>query len=68
MAYGSDGVDAKPGIESAEAKIKLWDFGENLMFRKGEIIELDIPDPKRTLVHAGYLFRRVRSETNWHGW
>ncbi|KAK8869923.1 hypothetical protein IAR55_000491 [Kwoniella newhampshirensis] len=58
----------QPGIESAEAKIKLWNVAEKLLFKKGEIIELDIADPKRTLVHMGYVFRRVRSETNWHGW
>ncbi|WWD15802.1 hypothetical protein CI109_100226 [Kwoniella shandongensis] len=58
----------QPGIESAEAKIKLWNVAERLLFKKGEIIELDIADPKRTLVHMGYVYRRVRSETNWHGW
>ncbi|ORY32258.1 hypothetical protein BCR39DRAFT_523619 [Naematelia encephala] len=56
------------GIESAEAKIKLWNVAERLLFRRGEIIELDVAEPKRTLVHSGYVFRRVRSETNWHGW
>ncbi|WVW83239.1 hypothetical protein I302_105258 [Kwoniella bestiolae CBS 10118] len=58
----------QPGIESAENKIKLWNTAERLLFKKGEVIELDIADPKRTLVHMGYVFRRVRSETNWHGW
>ena len=38
------------------------------MFKRGEIIELDISDGKRTLIHEGYVFRRIRSETNWHGW
>jgi hypothetical protein len=38
------------------------------LFKRGEIIELDISDGKRTLVHEGYVFRRIRSETNWHGW
>ncbi|WWC85367.1 uncharacterized protein L201_000230 [Kwoniella dendrophila CBS 6074] len=58
----------QPGIESAENKIKLWNTAERLLFKKGEIVELDISDPKRTLVHMGYVFRRVRSESNWHGW
>ncbi|WVR05091.1 hypothetical protein IAU60_002103 [Kwoniella sp. DSM 27419] len=58
----------QPGIESAENKIRLWNVAERLMFKRGEIVELDIADPKRTLVHMGYVFRRVRSETNWHGW
>ncbi|WVF72308.1 hypothetical protein IAT40_007121 [Kwoniella sp. CBS 6097] len=58
----------QPGIESAEMKIRLWNVAERLLFKKGEVVELDISDPKRTLVHMGYVFRRVRSETNWHGW
>jgi hypothetical protein len=61
-------ADQKPGIESAESKIKLWNVAEKLLFKRGEIIELDIGDGKRTLVHEGYVFRRIRSETNWHGW
>lgn len=28
----------KPGIESAEGKIKLWNVAERLLFKKGEII------------------------------
>lgn len=72
---------SQPGIESAESKVKLWDVAESLLFRKGEIVvsvlacietelvqELGISEPKRTLVYAGYVFRRVRSESNWHGW
>lgn len=58
----------QPGIESAESKIKLWNVAEKLLFKRGEIIEMDISDGKRTLVHEGYVFRRIRSETNWHGW
>lgn len=58
----------QPGIESAEAKIKLWNVAERLLFKKGEVVELDIGEPKRSLVYSGYVFRRVRSETAWHGW
>ncbi|KAI9638407.1 uncharacterized protein MKK02DRAFT_42797 [Dioszegia hungarica] len=59
---------SQPGIESAEAKIKLWNVAERLLFKKGEIVELDMGEPKRSLVYSGYVFRRVRSETAWHGW
>ncbi|KAK4687215.1 RHO1 GDP-GTP exchange protein 1/2, partial [Tremellales sp. Uapishka_1] len=59
---------SQPGIESAESKVKLWDLGENLLFRKEEIIDLDIGEPKRTLVHGGYVSRRVRNEANLPGW
>jgi hypothetical protein len=47
--------------------VDYWVFWE--IVGKAELRqELDIGEPKRTLVHAGYVFRRVRSETNWHGW
>ncbi|KAL7422275.1 hypothetical protein Q5752_002921 [Cryptotrichosporon argae] len=59
---------SQPGIEAAESKVKLWDLAERLMFRKGEVIELDVAEPKRTLVFSGVVHRRVRSETNWLGW
>lgn len=29
---------SQPGIESAEAKIKLWNVAERLLFKKGEIV------------------------------
>ncbi|KIR26825.1 hypothetical protein I309_04203 [Cryptococcus deuterogattii LA55] len=60
--------DTEHGIEAAAVKIKLWNIAERLLFKKGEITNLDISDPKRTFVHSGYVFRRIRSESNWHGW
>ncbi|OXG93167.1 hypothetical protein C345_00803 [Cryptococcus neoformans A2-102-5] len=60
--------DTEHGIEAAGVKLKLWNTAERLLFKKGEIIDLDISDPKRTFVHSGYLFRRIRSESNWHVW
>ncbi|WVO12788.1 hypothetical protein L204_100396 [Cryptococcus depauperatus] len=59
---------SQPGIESAEGKIKLWNTAERLLFRKGEIVDLDISDPKRRLIHMGHVLQRVRNETYWHGW
>ncbi|RXK38363.1 hypothetical protein M231_04405 [Tremella mesenterica] len=59
---------SQPGIESAESKIKLWNVAERLLNKKGEIVDLELGDPKRSLVHSAYVFRRVRSETNWHLW
>ncbi|EAL22516.1 hypothetical protein CNBB3940 [Cryptococcus deneoformans B-3501A] len=60
--------DTEHGIEAAAVKIKLWNIAERLLFKKGEITDLDISNPKRTFVHSSYLFRRIRSESNWHGW
>ncbi|ODO11558.1 hypothetical protein I350_00339 [Cryptococcus amylolentus CBS 6273] len=59
---------SEPGISSAEEKIGLWDVAERLMFKKGEIVELDLLNPKRALVHRGDVRKRVRIEKDWHGW
>ena len=61
--------------------MKCWNVAERLLFRRGElhvseqaVVGADIQDldisgnANRELVHMGYVFRRVRSETNWHGW
>jgi hypothetical protein len=58
----------QPGIEAADSKAKFWDLCESLVFVKGEIIDMDLYDEKRTVVHAGTLARRQRSETDWRGW
>ncbi|GFZ46220.1 hypothetical protein JCM24511_04467 [Saitozyma sp. JCM 24511] len=33
---------SQPGIESAEAKIKLWNIAERLLFKRGEIIPIHL--------------------------
>ncbi|KAI5122312.1 hypothetical protein M0805_002388 [Coniferiporia weirii] len=58
----------QPGIEAAESKVKFWNVMENLVFRKGEIIDLDDQDASRSLVQSQTLARRQRSEIDWHGW
>ncbi|OCB84705.1 hypothetical protein A7U60_g8226 [Sanghuangporus baumii] len=58
----------QPGIEAAESRVKFWNVMENLVFRKGEIMDLDEQDESRTLVHSQTLARRLRSEIDWHGW
>ncbi|KAH8118065.1 hypothetical protein DFH11DRAFT_1808798 [Phellopilus nigrolimitatus] len=58
----------QPGIEAAEAKVKFWSVMENLVFRKGEIIDLDDQDAGRSLIHSQTLARRQRTEIDWSGW
>ncbi|KAF5377347.1 hypothetical protein D9757_007993 [Collybiopsis confluens] len=52
----------QPGIEAAESKVKFWALSESLVYRKGEIIDMDLYDKGRTLVHSGPLSRRNRLE------
>ncbi|KAG6328251.1 hypothetical protein ID866_10838 [Astraeus odoratus] len=58
----------QPGIAAAESKVKFWNLCDSLVFNKGEIIELDWYNDTRSLVHAGMLARRSRSEMDWNPW
>ncbi|THH33188.1 hypothetical protein EUX98_g965 [Antrodiella citrinella] len=59
---------SQPGIEAAESKVKFWALCESLVYQKGEIIDMDLYDSSRTLLHAGALFRRYRSKDMSHTW
>ncbi|KAF5359183.1 hypothetical protein D9756_003436 [Leucocoprinus leucothites] len=56
----------QPGIEAAESKVKFWTLCESLVYQKGEIIDMDLYDQSRTLVHSSPVTRRVRSESGFH--
>lgn len=56
----------QPGIEAAESKVKFWALCESLVFQKGEIMDMDLYEPGRTLIHSGPLVRKIREE--WSGW
>lgn len=58
----------QPGVEAAGLKAKFWDLSESLEYMKGEIIDMDLYDERRTLNYSGTLARRQRSETDWRGW
>ncbi|KAF9223416.1 hypothetical protein BS17DRAFT_705412 [Gyrodon lividus] len=58
----------QPGIAAAENQVKFWDLCESLVFNKGEIIELDRYNDNRSLIHAGTLVRRSKSEMDWNPW
>ncbi|KZT73684.1 hypothetical protein DAEQUDRAFT_808316 [Daedalea quercina L-15889] len=48
----------QPGIAAAEDKVKFWELCESLSYQKGEILDLDLYDEKRTLTYSGPLGRR----------
>ncbi|KZO91124.1 hypothetical protein CALVIDRAFT_531027 [Calocera viscosa TUFC12733] len=58
----------QPGIAAAEGKVKLWSLCEGLVLRRGEVLDMDLYDEKRTLVHSGVLGRRRKTELNTHVW
>ncbi|KAI6102089.1 hypothetical protein F5141DRAFT_1241795 [Pisolithus sp. B1] len=58
----------QPGIAAAESKVKFWNLCDSLAFNKGEIIELALYNDTRSLVYAGTLARRSKSEMDWNPW
>ncbi|TRM64679.1 hypothetical protein BD626DRAFT_547079 [Schizophyllum amplum] len=58
----------QPGIEAAENKVKFWALCESLVYRKGEIIDLDLYNDNRTLVYAGSTLRKTREDSTFTGW
>ncbi|KAI0342848.1 hypothetical protein BDW22DRAFT_1357379 [Trametopsis cervina] len=57
----------QPGIEAAEGKVKFWNLCETLAYQRGEIIDLDLYDPSRTLLFEDSLARRYKADVgyNW---
>ncbi|KAF9507500.1 hypothetical protein BS47DRAFT_1366615 [Hydnum rufescens UP504] len=56
------------GIAVADARVKFWELCESLVYRPGEIIDMDLYDVQRHLVSAGVVARRNRTDFDWHGW
>ncbi|KAG8831244.1 hypothetical protein FRC17_003440 [Serendipita sp. 399] len=55
----------QPGIAAAESRVKFVSFCENVIFRRGELIDMDLYGENRTLVHLGTLARKHRSDYTW---
>ncbi|CAL1716353.1 unnamed protein product [Somion occarium] len=56
----------QPGIEAAESKVQFYALCESLVYQKGEIIDLDLFDESRSLLHLGPLARRYRADVGYH--
>ncbi|KAF8312518.1 hypothetical protein DL93DRAFT_2229023 [Clavulina sp. PMI_390] len=52
----------EPGVAVADAKVKFWALCEGLVYRPGEIIEMDLYDPQRHLVYSSAVGRRNGSD------
>ncbi|KXN84722.1 Rho1 guanine nucleotide exchange factor 3 [Leucoagaricus sp. SymC.cos] len=58
----------QPGIEAAESKVQFWQLCESLIYKKGEIIDMDLYDQSRTLVYSSPAARRIRSDAGFQEW
>lgn len=59
---------SQPGIASAQSKLALWETAERLLLKRGEMVELGLAEPKRSLILQGLVYRRMKGENSWHGW
>ncbi|KAF8626558.1 hypothetical protein AX15_004807 [Amanita polypyramis BW_CC] len=62
------GKDAEPGVTSAKQKVELWRYNSSLIFKYGEVIDLELLDENRSLVYSGKLLRQPDSGLEWNGW
>ncbi|PVG04419.1 hypothetical protein CPB86DRAFT_810233 [Serendipita vermifera] len=57
----------QPGIAAAESRVKFVTFCENLTFKRGELIDMDLYGEHRTMVHSGTISRKDKAEA-YHTW
>ncbi|KAI8996474.1 Dbl-like domain-containing protein [Trametes punicea] len=62
------GKETEPGIVSAEQKVEVWRYNSNLVFKGGEVIDMDLLNENRSLIHTGKLLRQPDTGFEWNGW
>ncbi|PFH46667.1 hypothetical protein AMATHDRAFT_69289 [Amanita thiersii Skay4041] len=62
------GKDTEPGVTSAKQKVELWQYNSNLVFKHGEVFDLDLLDENRSLIYSGKLLRQPDGGLEWNGW
>ncbi|TDL23713.1 Dbl domain-containing protein [Rickenella mellea] len=62
------GKETQPGVKAAEEKVELWRYNQNLVFKPGEAIDMDLLDENRSLVYSGKLLRQPETGFEWSGW
>ncbi|EJD49605.1 hypothetical protein AURDEDRAFT_182754 [Auricularia subglabra TFB-10046 SS5] len=58
----------QPGIEVANRKVEFFALMEQLVLRRGEVIDMDLYSDQRSLIFSGTLARRRRGELELKGW
>ncbi|KAH7106378.1 hypothetical protein BKA62DRAFT_765930 [Auriculariales sp. MPI-PUGE-AT-0066] len=58
----------QPGIEVANRKVEFYTLTEQLVFRRGEAIDMDLYSDHRSLIFSGELARRKRAELELRSW
>ncbi|KAL1658879.1 CNH domain-containing protein [Schizophyllum commune] len=62
------GKETEPGVMSAKQKVELWRYANNLVFKPGEAVDMDLKDDNRSLIHCGKLLRQPDSSIPGNNW
>ncbi|KAH9951090.1 Dbl-like domain-containing protein [Amylocystis lapponica] len=62
------GKESEPGVVSAKQKVEVWRYNSNLVFKTGEVIDMDLLNENRSLIHTGKLLRQPDTGFEWSGW
>ncbi|KAI0792219.1 Dbl domain-containing protein [Abortiporus biennis] len=62
------GKETEPGVESAKQKVEVWRYNSNLVFKQGEVIDMDLLNESRSLIHTGKLLRQPDTGFEWNSW
>ncbi|KAI0367587.1 Dbl-like domain-containing protein [Pilatotrama ljubarskyi] len=62
------GKETEPGVVSAKQKVEVWRYNSNLVFKSGEVIDMDLLNENRSLIHTGKLLRQPDTGFEWNGW
>ncbi|KAF9779311.1 CNH domain-containing protein [Thelephora terrestris] len=62
------GKETEPGVLAAKQKVELLKYYENLFFKAGEYIDMDLLHENRSLIHAGKFLRQPDTGFEWNEW
>ncbi|ETW78805.1 GDP/GTP exchange-like protein [Heterobasidion irregulare TC 32-1] len=60
--------ETQPGVSSANQKVELWRYNANLVFKPGEVVDMDLLAENRSLIYTGKLLRQPDNGFEWSGW
>ncbi|KAF9038574.1 CNH domain-containing protein [Panaeolus papilionaceus] len=61
------GKETEPGVVTSKKKVELWKYNNNLEFKHGEFVDMDLLHENRSLEHTGKLLRQPDNDRT-SGW
>lgn len=60
--------ETNTGVKAANERVEIWRYNQNLAFKPGEAIDMDLLNENRSLVYTGKLLRQPDTNLEWNGW